>query len=433
MLIVFVSAPAAAQVPCPPQMLGSQGGSPVEECGATQTRRSSTPDYKDSLATCSGLQPRRNVSVANAADLQNAVANARCGDTIKLAAGKYDSKLSIKKSCPPDNPVIVKGAADFASIATGQWSVTGDYNIVTGIDFNGAGAGIGLRGANNKVFGNKFRNWTGWAAISTGSTTGQTHNEIAYNEIGPGGPVAAGKFRWGIRAYTTDQEENVPRNVWVHHNRFRDFVSPDGRSDAMEVGESGTYPWAQSVVAGWYIEDNLFTNMQDKGEAILDMKLGGSVIRRNTVSDSTNVSIQARQGTFNIWESNYLENGDIKIHGRGHTVACNVGPIKVISGEDEWNVLANFHPRSYETFVAKNVGSLSVGYVPNSNYTWPAFATTIEEHRGSIGFDLHTDTVDNRDKPSSHVCPAAVKLSASQVGPSAMGQALASYLACRRP
>jgi hypothetical protein len=173
--------------------------------------------------------------------------------------------------------------------------------------------------------------------------------------------------------------------------------------------------------------------MQDNGEAILDMKLGGSVIRRNTVSNSTNVSIQARQGTFNIWESNYLENGNIKIHGRGHKVVCNVGPIKVISGEDEWNVLANFHPRSYETFVAKNVGSLVVGYVPNKDYTWPAFATTIEEHRGSIEFDLHDDTVDNSGRPSSYACPAAVKLSASQVGPAAMDKAPASYLACRRP
>jgi hypothetical protein len=201
----------------------------------------------------------------------------------------------------------------------------------------------------------------------------------------------------------------------------------------MEIGESGTYSFVRTVDAGWYIEDNLFTNMQDDGEAILDMKLGGSVIRRNTVSNSTNVSIQARQGTFNIWESNYLENGNIKIHGRGHKVVCNRGPIKIISGENEWNTLSNNHPRSYETLVADNNGSLVVGYVPNKDYTWPAFATTIEKHNGSISFDLHTDTVDRSGDPSSYACPAAAKLSPRQVGPAAMSQASASYLACRRP
>ena len=164
----LVSAPAVAQDPCPPQVISVDGGTVIsnsEECPSTlppPISQSDTPDYQDPLATCSGLQSRRVISVATATALQQAMNNASCGDTIQLAAGTYGSDFTLSKSCPANNPVIVKGAANFASVATGQWMMTGARSIVTGIQWHDGR--VRCRGNNNKVIGNRFTG-TGGSAI----------------------------------------------------------------------------------------------------------------------------------------------------------------------------------------------------------------------------------------------------------------------------
>jgi hypothetical protein len=316
----------------------------------------------------------------------------------------------------------------------------GARNIVTGIDFNGGSARVEVYGINNKFIGNKIRNWTSTRAIMTGNSPGQTKQEISYNEIGPpGGPPTA--IRFGVKSDTSSDPSTVPTNVWVHHNYFHGFPDGNGNdTDAMEPGNSN-YPFASSLASGWYIEDNLFSDMQDCNQALIDMKFGGSVMRRNTVTDSCNVKIQSRFGSNAIWESNYITDGQIMVNGRGHKIVCNTitggSGIRVNAGEKEWDFSGKDehgnspHNRSLEVLVAGNTGPLVVGYQPNSNYDLQALDTIIESHNGSISLDHEDRTIDNRNNASSYKCMPAVRLTTNEVGPGAVNAALPEYRAAR--
>jgi hypothetical protein len=436
MLTLLVVAPAVAQVPCPPQIFGTQG----EECAAIPpqpTQQSSTPDYQDPLAACSGLQARRVVSVATASALQDAMTNASCGDTIQLAGGSYGSDLALSKSCPADNPVIVKGAANFASVATGRWTLTGARNIVADIQFSGSSSGVNCRGTNNKILGNRFTGTARNAIQLSAAASPAVACEVAYNEIYS--PTATcDTFRQAIKMNTggSGQSATAQKDIWIHHNYIHDWPGGCKQADVIEIGESGNYDWVPTLKLGMYLEDNLIERHTNTGQASFDIKIGGNVVRRNTLSDVTNMRIQGRQGIGSIWEGNWIESGALMVNNTDNIVACNYvrgQNIRVIAGTYEYNALGNGYPRARNTLVAGNDGPLLVGHQYNENHTYHAQNTTIEDHTGPISFGLHTGTVNNSVESSSYMCPAAVKLSPSQVGPAALGQAPASYLMCRRP
>jgi len=401
---------------------------------------SDTPDYIDPVANITRIQ-RTTVNVSTVAQLNAAIAAATIGTTIQLAAGTYAGAVTVNKDFPAADALIIKGATNFASIATGAWTVTGARQIITGIDFSATTARINLRGTNNHIVGNKFRNWTtaGVIALGNNNTDTRSYNEVAYNEIGPPGSPAGVTYRWGIKGSSGTSESSVAKHAWIHHNWFRDYNSgyqgADTRGDAMEVGESGIVSYANTLVAGWYIEDNVVTNAQLAGESLFDVKYGGCVIRRNTVDvASSDCKIQARMGRNSILESNYMASGVVQVYGKGHKIVGNHGALRVNAGEDSWDVLSNLHHQSVDTLVAKNTGSLTVGYQANAAYTFPALTTTIEEHSGTITLDAdgQTGTIDNRSSPSSYGCVPAVQKTSADVGPSAIATvASAAYKAAR--
>lgn len=425
--VYIVGMRADAQQPCPPVLFSSDGGSSV---GGDQScaLESETPDYVDPVAGVTLLGGRVSTNVASSSALTAALRDQNCGETLILADGTYADDRSITANCPANNPFIVKCANALVCKATGTWTISGARNIVTGLHFTGGRGRVRLHGVNNKLIGNKFSGWNAPFAIAVGDTSGQSGNEIAYNELGPGG---SGAFRWTIKGYSGTSESSVAKDVWIHHNRFRDLVSDDGRGDAIEAGESGWVPWVHTLKSGWYVEDNLFTNMQDDGQAIVDMKYGGAVIRRNTVSDSANVRIQARFGTNSIWESNYMKNGILQVNGSGHKMVCNFGTLRVLAGEAEWDALNNLHHRSVGTLVAKNDGSIVVGHKPNNAYTYVAQRTTIQEHSGRVSLVAQSGEVDQRTSPSSYSCTPATELMPSHVGPAAIAGAPSKYRAAR--
>jgi len=428
---------AEAEQPCPPELSGE--GNVVQAataCGGGSTSGSDTPDYVDPVANVTLLGGRRIVNVSSGSSLVGAANDASCGDTLQLAPGNYTSNFEINRQCPANNPVIVRGAPGFGSVVNAQASLTGSRNIITGIDFNGGNARVQVYGVNNKLIGNKIRNWTTPKAVMTGGGAGQREQEIAYNVIGPpGGPASA--VRFGVKADTSSSSDTVPINVWVHHNDFNGF--PDGSkndTDPMEPGNT-SHAWANTFMAGWYIEDNLFRDYSDCHQNAIDMKFSGTVIRRNTVINDCIVKITARIGAYDIFESNYLDKGEILTHGRGHKVVCNTGSIRVQAGEQDEDFTGKDHNdrvphlRSYDVLVARNNGSVSVGHQPNSKYTRPAYGTTIEEQHGSVNFGLQTNTRDNRNNPSSYRCEPAFRLNESQVGPVALGSSTQDYKGAR--
>lgn len=445
-LAVLAAASASAERPCAPQLTAEGGDTVVsggQVCPTDSVARTDTPDYQDPIASCSGLAERRVVQVSTASALQQAMANASCGDTIQLAPGTYGATFSISKTCSATSPIIIKGAPDFTSTISNTFTVSGARNIVTGIRFAGPDARVTLGGTNNRLLANKF---TGWRGIAIGPVAG-SYGEIAYNEcFSPAAWDAdTGKtqFRMCIRMHTGGNGESasVHKHAWVHHNWFHDLPAkpnPDvfasGQSDAIEAGESN-YDWTPTLLSGWYIENNLIERHGQSQNAVVDLKVGGTVARYNTVRGVDNGRIDIRFGSNTTVESNWFEKGGTFVHGGAHKVVCNnygsgVG-MRVLAGNVEWDSGENKHPRSMKVLTARNKGPLRVGYQAITSQTLPAQDTTVEDNGGSISYGLHSGTT---IKSSSAVnCAEPTPLSSTDVGPAALTQASTSYLACRIP
>ena len=427
---------ANAQQPCAPELLGE---GTVVQAGAACGARLDTPDYVDPVANVTLLGGRKIVNATNSDELVNAANNAACGDTIQLSAATYTRSFVLDKTCPANNPVIVKGASDFASVIDAQASLTGSRNIITGIDFNGSNASVRVYGVNNKFIGNKMRNWTTTRAIMTGGA-GQREQEIAYNEISrPTGRTSTPTF--AIKADTSSEQSTVPLNVWVHHNYI--YGGPDASNgvdtDAMEPGNS-SHSWANTLMAGWYIQENLFANYQDCNQNVIDMKFSGTTFLRNTVTGPCSVKFTARIGAFDIFDGNWLEPGQILTHGRGHKVVCNHATIRVQAGQAPWDFVGKRndkvpHNASFETLVESNSGELLVGYRPDNSYNLAAEGTIIRNHTGSIttggSAHLQANTTNTPTAAATYDCRPAVKLTTREVGPAALSSASSAYKAAR--
>lgn len=451
LLTLLITAPALAQDPCAPQIT-SVDGQPVisdgEACSATSPNpitQSDTPDYQDPLATCSGLQSRRVVSVSTATALQDAMNNASCGDTIQLAPGKYSASFAIDNSCPVTAPVIIQGAPNFASTVTSGITITGSRTIVMGINFSGSDARLKLGGTNNKVIANRFSDWRTIAITPVAGKQG----EIAYNELFAPHPWLASEadgypLRIGIRSGEKDSS-TFHFGAWIHHNYFHDFPGkPDenkyhsGQSDAIEVCQTNR-DWTYSTPAGWYIERNLITrHMQGRG--IVDLKCSGVVVRGNTVTESPDGRIDIRAGVGSTLESNWQEgSGGSTVHGGNHRVVGNYmrggGGIRVISGNQPWNSgTSGGHNQAYRVLVAGNdTNSLIVGLTYDASMeAHPATGTMIEGHNGSDHLLQSEQQTTVRSSTTARFAPA-FKLGSSDVGPSALNRASPTYLHCRRP
>lgn len=446
---LLISATAAAESPCPPQISAGDGVTVIggaQSCPVDATHLSSTPDYQDPLSSCSGLAARRVVSVATATALQQAMNSASCGDTIQLAAGTYDAALSINKSCPATNPIIVQGAANFASTISNTFTIDGTRNIVTRLQFSGPNSNARLGGNNNKLLANRFTDWRPIAVIPVTGDKG----EIAYNEFYVPHPWLASEtgtypLRMGIRTAEKDQS-NFHFDAWIHHNYFHDFPKKpnssdysSGQSDAIEVCQTNR-SWTYSTPSGWYIEQNLIERHM-QGHGIVDLKCSGVVVRHNTVLDSPDGRIDIRFGVGSTIESNWQENsGGTVVNGGNHRVIGNYmrggGGITLLSGNQEYDsgAAGAGHNRAYNVLVAGNdTNALIIGKAYNSEMrAFQALNNTIEAHSNSTPvLDVQQNTT---IKPTTNVSFApAFKLNTGIVGPSAMSQASASYLECRAP
>lgn len=432
----------------------------------TTTSTSDTPDYADPVAGVTLLGGRTTINVSNDSQLATALSNAVAGQTIQLAAGTYSNTHTLNKSAPANNPIIVQGADNFASICSNKWTVDGDRNIITGIKFSGASVNLNLYGNNCKIIGNEF---TGWGSLTVGSRYAisarlSTFAEIAYNEFYEHGPYFQNAYnnhptyggdgsynnslRLAIRTSEGSTGVNMPTDTWVHHNLFRDF--PDkarpanyssSQNDALEWGETGQRTFIPTFSTRLYFESNmLLRHLQGggTGAASVDLKVGGdSVCRYNTFIDSP--GRMAQRGPTNrpvTWESNYFNSnsGGLSVHGCGGIVVGNRldgGTIFLVAGSEntecDESPVSSQHPRASNTVVAGNVGPLTVGVNWGSAPYLPANNTLIEQHTGSISQPNATGTINNSGQATSINFVPAVPLTESQVGPDGLDLAPAAY------
>lgn len=415
---------------------------------------SDTPDYVDPVEGVTLLGGRNIVDVSNNSELTSALSSAVAGDTIRLANGTYSTNLTMDKTVPANNPIIVTALNDHQAILTGTITMTGARQILTKCRIEG---NVQFRGDNNKLLANHFTNWTGNAIVPGNNASPGSHGEIAYNEAwspADWGPDTGSntQFRMWIRALTggDGQSSTVHTDCWVHHNLIRDLPEKpnpsrfsSGQSDSYEPGESN-YDWTPfpgGFSAGWYIENNLDRDhLQSGGGAVLDLKLPGCVVRGNTVKDCASPRLDIRFGHSTVLESNWFDDGGTEVHGRGNIIVGNnfngTGSsffgIRLICGAFSADSDENAQTSTADTLVTGNTGDLTVG---TDRGGVAVDNTTIEDHTGSITLvsGCHTNTINNSGSPSSRNFIAPAELSDSDVGPTALTNATSAYLAARVP
>lgn len=418
--------------------------------------QTATPDYDDPVAGITLLGGRRTVNVANNSQLSSALSNALPGDTIQLASGSFSSNYTINKSPAANNPIIIKGAPNFASSMSGLLVMLGQNIILTGVLFNGAVATqVRLRGFNNKVIGNKFTNVHG-VSVNVGNKPGDpgSHGEIAYNEFWSPDDwefvyPEATEIRMAIRSQAGSAFNTVHTDCWIHHNYVHDWpgkpnpsIYASGQSDSFETPSSPLYSWMLTPI-GWYVEDNVIQRHGQSGApSIVDFKAAGCVGRRNTALESSGIGIDARHGGTAIIEANWM--GGTHCHSIGNIIAGNVltdsKGIGLMAGDRPYT--QNFTPdkgyaQNVDNHVCGNQGLLTVGkfYAGQADRILPVLNALIEDHTGNVNYDpnqgTHSTVVDNRNGLSTRLHEFAVQGSPNDVGPDALSAATAAYRSAR--
>jgi len=414
---------------------------------------SDTPDYVDPVAGVT-VGAQNAVPVANNAALAGAIAAANCGDELQLAAGDYTTAQTIAEVCPANNPLTIRGAANFTSDFQATLTINGSRNIVTGLDFDAAGGRVRIGGTNNKFIANRvccYGNTATSVAIFIVTEVG-TQAEIAYNEFfSPGAwrtPEAnfQNQSRIGIRTNEGGTGANMHTDAWVHHNYFHDYPNKpvpgnysSGQSDAVEVCQTGQAAYILNMDTGWYLEYNRIDNHQGK-DAIVDFKCGGLVWRYNTVSGSTNGRVDIRNGSNTIIESNYHEtSGGSTAHGINHKYIGNIFPnIKLTAGNVAClgpHQTGTFHRTVCDALIESNNAALTIG--DSDDGSFDVEDTIVRAHVGNITCPagLNTNTLGacgaaSIPNPTYDFTPA-VELNPNQVGPDALANATAAYKAAR--
>jgi hypothetical protein len=427
----------------------------LETIGTTPTPGTSdTPAYSDPLVGVTLLGGRNAVAVANTAELDAALPGT-CGDTITLADGTYTGNKTLSTQCPANNPIIITGSGDYGETASGKWHTTGNQYIVKHLKFSGSGAQVKCQGTNNHILANKFSDTRGSAIQLTGEKEGNKaveegntqQCEVAYNSFTGPGSCTTAQTTFGQAIRMSNGPTGVfsaQEDVWIHHNYIFDWSQPPNvecdQNDMIEFGEA-PYVWVTTTGISAYVEDNIFDNFKNTTYGgIIDQKIGGNYILRNTFINSANgAAISHRQGVGSVWEGNYVEGGKMLMRNDATKAVCNYlapgSTLKINAGKTEANSTTNSQPRCEACLAAGNIGALEVGYDANGIYTqFPALNTVVEAHTGAYSVDFETGTVTtNKDvfPPTSYNCTPAVKLNLNQVGPGAESNASAAYKAAR--
>ncbi len=354
--------------------------------------------------------------------LQAALNNAQQGEHIVADNTAYNCNVTMNKT-----GVVLRSKNLLGATFTGQITMEGSNNYLFGFKIHGNNTNVRLGGTNNKVLRNNFQ---GWPRFAITAVTGRG-GEIGYNEFSrpcPWATCGGGDYPLRIAIRTAENSpSNFHFNAKVYRNYFHDFPTKpnpanyhSGQDDAMEVCQT-LRPATAMLQTGWLIEYNLIANHL-QGHGVMDFKCGGNIIRYNTMINSPAGRIDARNGHYNTVVGNWMEGtGGMTVLGRGHNYIGNRivggGSIMVMAADGEWNINQNgLKQRAYEVTLTGNNAPLTIGKTYGGE-TFPAFNTRVQGHHGNISYGMHTGT--SVSASATGDVPQAVKLTPSQVGPSA--------------
>ncbi len=258
----------------------------------------------------------RTLAVSSAAQLSTALAQARPGDKVAVAAGVYDTGLvAVAHSGTAEAPITIIAATPGQAVFTGAGGLDlagVSHVVVQGFVFaNDAGLTVPGDAAANRVTRNVFKGNPSGADLSVkANDTEVDHNTfenrtsqgVYLQVVGPG-------------------SHDMAQRVHVHHNYFynHQYKGANG-GESIRFGLSGR----QHAVANGLIEDNLFEKADGDSEAI-SVKSSNNVVRHNTIINSKG-TLSLRHGWNTLVDGNILigSSTGIRFFGNNHVVINNV-------------------------------------------------------------------------------------------------------------
>lgn len=284
--------------------------------------------FASSASAAAGAAPR-TLAVSSPGQLSAALAQARPGDRVEVAAGVYNGgRIRVARSGTAAAPITIAAAApgQVQFTGSGGLDLTGvSHVVVQGFVFaNDAGLTVPGNAVANRVTRNVFTANPGTADLTVKADDTEVDHNTFENRTAQGvylqvvGPGA----------------DDMARRVHVHHNYFfnHQYKGANG-GESIRFGLSGR----QHAVADGLIEDNLFDKADGDSEAI-SVKSTHNVVRYNTIVNSRG-TLSLRHGWNTLVAGNILIGGStgIRLFGNNHVVINNIvedttGPAMEVGG-----------------------------------------------------------------------------------------------------
>jgi chondroitinase B-like protein len=257
----------------------------------------------------------RTLAVSSAGQLSAALAQARPGDRVEVAAGDYGALIRVGRSGTAQAPITLVAATPGQARFTGSGGLdlTGvSHVVVQGFVFaNDAGLTVPGDAASNQVTRNVFQGDPSGADLTVKANDTEVDHNTFQNR------TAEGVYLQVVGPGSHD----MAQRVHVHHNYFynHQFKGNNG-GESIRFGLSGR----QHAVANGLIEDNLFNKADGDSEAI-SVKSSDNVVRYNTIINSRG-TLSLRHGWNTLVEGNILIGGTtgIRFFGNNHTIINNI-------------------------------------------------------------------------------------------------------------
>ena len=275
------------------------------------------------LIAPSDIAMARSQIVGSADKFAAAVAAARPGDEVLVAAGTYaDWTMLVPATAggEPGHPVRIAAEQPGAVTLTGDSliDVSASHVEISGFRFEGTGApSLRINGSHIRATGLEFQGagnrrkpHAPILVIGTRATDNEIDNCLF---------VGSASVSLQVRM-PTESGGGLPLRNSIHHNEFRDIPRYSGNGqEPIQVGQG---PGGREML-GTSVEHNRFIRA-DGDDELVSVKTSGNRIRFNVAMDSEG-GISLRGGDHNLVEGNVLVHTKrgIVIAGTGHVVVDN--------------------------------------------------------------------------------------------------------------
>ncbi|MBW4889224.1 polysaccharide lyase 6 family protein [Mucilaginibacter sp. HMF5004] len=249
--------------------------------------------------------------------LQRAINNAKPGDVIVLANGKYTAiqDITVDRKGTPKQPIVICAESN----GNAEISGNGGFDLVSGAAY------VTIKGFKftNKAKkdktegGSHFCRWTQNIFENSGDgedlTIAGSDHEIDHNTF-------QNKNAMGRMLAIRGTGKQIAERLSIHHNYFKNYTDQGGKNGAetLQFGLSGfSLSTSNSVV-----EYNLFEQCAGENE-LISVKASGVTLRYNTVRDCL-AQFTLRHGNKCAVYGNYFINTPgLRIFGDDHIIVGN--------------------------------------------------------------------------------------------------------------